>query len=460
MKAIFSVITVLVAIASFAVAASAKTHQVSDLTEVAKLLGETANPGDVIEIQPGTYYLQDKWIRVLRSGAPDNPIIVRGVMKDGTLPVIDASKVNVQRSVFRVEEGVHDVVFENLEICNAVGSRYPEQKTYGVNATAIYFTGCDNITVRNCHSHHNEDGFFANEKADYILIENCEIDHNGTHATAEHNRTHNFYFCAQHQMVKNCYIHDSYEGENFKSRGENVIFAFNWVDEEAIYSVAVDSGGERNTLWLGNVVMKRTTQGHSQGRLLGIGDGTGVASGKLVALNNTFITVFPRDFYLFTYKSSTCDAILINNVFDGPGQWFVDYNGQGAVGGTNDWISDTAQSVPYAIKNAIRGTDAGFVDSTGADFDLKATSELINAGVSGDEYLKAIRIVTDNARGGTKAAGSPIWLKAIDEIERTTPAYEPIRKGHGFKERPVSGAMDIGAYECARPADVESTAAK
>ena len=440
-----------VAAAAFATvfcgAAGAETYKVSDLKAVAQLLGEKANPGDVIEIQPGTYYLEEKWIRVLKSGSPESPIVVRGVIKDGKRPIIDASKVNVQRSVFRVEEGVHDVVFENLEICNAVGSRFPEQKTYGVNATAIYFTGCNNITVRNCNSHDNEDGFFANEGADYILIENSEIHHNGTHATAEHNRTHNFYFCAKHQMVKNCYIHDTFEGENFKSRGANTIFAFNWVDEEAIYSVAVDSGNGMNTLWLGNVIMKRSTLGASQGRLLGVGDGTGVARGKLVALNNTFITKFPRDFYLFTFRSSTTDVILMNNAFDGPGEWFLDHNGQGAITGTNDWISDTAENVPYAIKNVIRGEDAGFADPAGADFRLKAGSPLIDKGATGEEYVKAIHIVTDNSRTGTDVSPSPMWLKAIEEIEKPTPAYEPVRKDYGFQTRPADGAVDIGAYE-------------
>ena len=74
------------------------------------------------------------------------------------------------------------------------------------------------------------------------------------------------------------------------------------MDKEAIYSIAVDSGGGLNTLWLGNLVRKRTNLGQGQGRLLGIGDGTGRATGTLVAINNTFLTSFPRDFYLFTNK--------------------------------------------------------------------------------------------------------------------------------------------------------------
>ena len=72
---------------------------------------------------------------------------------------------------------------------------------------------------------------------------------------------------------------------------------------------------------------------------------------------------------------------------------------------------------------------------------------LVNVGISGEEYLKAIHVVTDNARGGTDVGPSPTWLKALDEIEKPTPAYEPMRQGHGFQARKVDGPVDIGAYE-------------
>ena len=256
-----------------------------------------------------------------------------------------------------------------------------------MNATAIYFEGCHNVTVRDCLIHHNEDGLFATHEADYILIDNCEVHHNGTTSTGRHNRTHNFYFCARHQMVKNCDIHHSTEGENFKSRGDQTIFAFNWVDEEAIYSIAVDSGGGLNTLWLGNLVRKRTNLGQGQGRLLGIGDGTGRATGTLVAINNTFLTSFPRDFYLFTEQSSRGDAILINNIFAGPGEDFLRANGRVDVRGTSNWIAEAAGPVPDTLSKTLRGTDPGFVDAAASDFRLGPTSPLIGAGVSGEEYL-------------------------------------------------------------------------
>ncbi|MHC4712939.1 MAG: right-handed parallel beta-helix repeat-containing protein [Planctomycetota bacterium] len=431
-----------------------ETYKVDSLDALEKLVQHEAEPGDVIELEPGYYYFEKDRIRCNRSGTPDKPIIVRGIIKDGKSPVIDAIRVNVKRCVFNVRPGVHDIVFENMEIKNCAGSRYPDaEETYGHNAGAFYFENCHNITCRNIESHHNEDGFFATHGADCILIENCEIHHNGTEYTGEHNRTHNFYFCAERQIVRNCYIHHSTEGENFKSRAANTIFAYNWVDEEAIYSVAVDSGGAKNTLWVGNVVMKRTNLGHGQGRLLGIGDGTGVATGTLVALNNTFITIFPRDFYLFTEASSTCDAILLNNVFAGPGEVFLDKNGKGTITGSNNWLKAGIKSVPEGLENTVSDDNPGFVDAAAFDFRLKADSPLIDGGLPREKTMEYVKLVTDNARAETDVKPSPIWLNAVKEIEESIPSFEPIRKGYGFTKRADDGKPDIGAYEYVKPGD-------
>ncbi len=435
-----------------AAGASAATYRVNNLRRLEGLVEESANPGDIIEVAPGKYDFTYDRINIQRSGTPDAPITIRGISDDaGNRPVIDASNVNVHRGMFTVGDGVHDIVIENLEMCNARGSRFPDRvPNYGVNACAVFLAGCRNVTVRNCNIHDCEDGLFSTHWADCILVDNCEIHHNGTTFTGRHNATHNFYFCAHRQIVRNCYIHNSTEGENFKSRAGNTIFAYNWVDEEYIYSVAVDSGGDKNTLWVGNVVMKRTNEGHSQGRLLGVGDGTGVAAGTLVALNNTFITIFPRDFYLFTEKSSTCDVVLINNVFAGPGKVFLEKNGQGSVTGTNNWIEKGIEGIPDTLTATILGDDPGFVDQANFDLHVKADSPLVNAGAPRADFMKYVKMVTDNAREVTDVAPSPIYLKAISDVEDSIPSYEPVRKGHGYVKRPDDGKLDIGAYEYAR----------
>ncbi|MFB3879671.1 MAG: hypothetical protein ACE149_00335 [Armatimonadota bacterium] len=412
------------AFAIFASHSSAATHRVSDLQTLQRLCAGDANPGDVIELQPGTYYLESSHIAVLRSGEPGNPITIRGAVKDGRPPVIDGSRTNVKRGIFRTEEQTHDVIFEDLELCNAWGSRFPDRETYSHNAGAIYFQGT-NLTARRVHSHHNEDGWFATHSADNILIEDCEIDHNGTLFEGRHNATHNFYFCANHQTVRNCYIHHSGEAQNFKSRGFNTVFAYNWVEEDAGYSVEVASGNEGNTLWIGNVIIKRTSRGRPQRRLLGVGDGTGVAAGTLTMVNNTFISSFEDDLFLFTEASSTCDVVLINNVFAGPSRRFLEQNGKGSITGQNNWFP-TGTAVPAGLSNSLFGDDPGFVNLKNHDFHLRANSPLVDAGMD-----------------------APQWLDASGQPAPAVPECEPTKETTRRAERPRSGRLDIGAFEYA-----------
>jgi len=422
MRTATSVLAALCVLSMFLSTARGETYRVSDLATLAELCGEKANPGDVIEIEAGTYYLETPRIAVLRSGEPGKPITIRGVMKDGKRPVIDASKTNVKRGIFRTEEETHDVVFENLELCNARGSRFDDREKYGINAGAIYFQG-KNLTARNIHSHDNEDGWFATHAADNILIENSEIDHNGTVFEGQHNATHNFYFCARHQVVRNCYIHHSGEAQNWKSRGWNTVFAYNWVEEDAGYSVEVASDNGGNTLWMGNVIIKRTTRGRPQRRILGVGDGTGVAAGTLTMINNTIISTYDDDLYLFTEASSTTNVVLINNVFAGPSKIFLEKNGKGTITGTNNWFQ-MGMDVPETVSNSIFGDDPGFVDAKGGDYRPKAGSALIDEGVAAPEYL-------DETQKSQKA----------------TPQCEPTRNAAEPVKRPVEGVLDIGAFE-------------
>lgn len=427
--------------------AYSETYRAADIDTIASILESQAKPGDVVEIAPGTYMMDRKKISVLTSGTPEAPIIIRGVVKDGKRPVFDGSDYNIQRGFFHFEPETRDVIIENLELCNARGTGRENGDEQPANAAALYILGT-NITIRNCHLHHNENGLFSTHESDYVLVENCEIAHNGRYSgIGDPHRTHGFYFNAKHQMVKNCLIRNSTDSENFKSRGDNTIFAFNWVEEECAYSLGVDSNNALNTLWLGNVVIKRTYEGINQGRLLGVGDGTGVARGTLVAANNTFVTVFPRDFYLFTFESSTTDVILLNNVFAGPGGDFLQKYGQGEITGAGNWIQAGISDVPETLTGTIRGEKPAVADFEGREYRPAPGSPLIDAGVSAEEYAKALKIVLQHAGSGSDAAASPVYLKALEDIERAYPAFEPVKKAPGFKPREVRGKVDIGAYE-------------
>ncbi len=188
------------------------------------------------------------------------------------------------------------------------------------------------------------------------------------------------------------------------------------------------SGNEGNTLWIGNVIIKRTERGRPQRRILGVGDGTGVAAGTLTMINNTIVSSLPDDLYLFTEKSSTCDVVLINNVFAGPSTRFLEHNGQGRITGTYNWFQ-RGMNVPEGVANSIFGDDPGFVDMAGHDFHPSRGSPLIDAGHPFPDYL--------NADQG---------------LEQVLPQYEPSRDPHAAIKRIIEGTVDIGAFEYAAAA--------
>jgi len=458
---------------------SVAVRKVATYDQLKQVLENDAQPGDIVEVQNGVYYATSPRITVRKSGTPEKPIIIRGVIRDGRRPAIDGARVNTNRGMITFPVGSHDIIIENIEVRHAVGMRHeydarftgpttsgvqktipglgagstsaPSERTYGINAGGMFFEG-HNITVRNCFCHHNEDGWFATKDADYILIENCEIGWNGTLFAGPHNATHNFYFCAQHQMVKNCYIHDPRDAQNFKSRGTNTIFAFNWVDEDHAYSIEQASNGSLNTLWLGNVVAKRTSEGLWQGRLLGIGDGSGLVHGTVVAANNTFVSFFPRDHFVFSFPSGDANIVLVNNVFAGPAEVFAYHNGKGTITGTNNWIRKGVSSVPAGLENTLYGDDPGFSDYRAFDFRPAANSPLIDAGASSERYSAAIALVLGNAASGTPAIPSAPWLSALEEVKGALPRLSPRKKDHGFDRRSAAGPVDVGAFEYVKTA--------
>jgi hypothetical protein len=398
------------------------TSTVSDLAGLKEALERTASPGDVILLQPGVYYLDERRLPVRRSGTSQRPITLRGVSRGGQRPVLDGSQVNVDRGLLYFPPETHDWVVENLELCNARGSGRPGE-AYSNNAAAAYILGT-NITFRRCHSHHNDNGWFSTHEAVSTLLEACETAYNGKPPGAEGDPTHNHYVNSRSLTVRYCYIHHSTEGQNFKSRCAHAVLAYNWIEEDGNYSVEVASGNEHNTLWIGNLILKRRAPG-GQRRLLGVGDGTEVARGSLALINNTIVSSRPNDPFFFSHPSATTDLLLYNNILSGPGRTLLDWHGSGSTQGAGNFFA-AGLVVPEGLTGSIIGADPGFVNPEAGDFHLRADSVCRHAGVS-----------------------DPRSRDEAGTLVLTLPAHEPLRRQPGAEERAAGGRLDIGAFEWA-----------
>lgn len=401
-------------------AAPERPRTVSDLAALKNALETTANPGDVILLQPGVYLLDARRLAVRQSGTPRRPITLRGVVRSGQRPVLDGSRVNVDRGLLYFPPETHDWVVENLELRNARGSGRPGP-AFSNNAAAAYVRG-SNLTFRNCFSHHNDNGWFSTDDAVNTLLEGGETAYNGKPPDAEGNATHNHYVNSRSLIVRDCYIHHSTDGQNFKSRCEHAVLAYNWIEEDGNYSVEVASGNARNTLWIGNVIIKRSSPG-GQRRLLGVGDGTEVARGTLTLIHNTLVTRQPEDQHFFSHPSATTDLLLFNNLFSGPGRTLFDWNGSGRIQGAGNFFR-TGLAVPPGLTGTIVSDDPGFVDANAGDFHLRAGSPCRDAGIG-------------DPRSGDEAG----------HLVRTMATHEPRRRHPGATRRRSAGKPDIGAFE-------------
>ena len=410
--------TVTVSLVAIAVCSvDAKVYHVGAGRDAAglKAIASTLRPGDVVEIDPGVY---GEVVRLTANGTEDAPIVIRGV--GGPRPLFDAKGLDVSgrgsvpRGIFEIEGAYY--VIDHLEFKNARN---------GENAAGIRLLGSTNAVIRDCKVSYCDMGIFGGDR-ETATIEACEVAFNGS---AEFDGySHNFYMSGNRVVVRNCHIHDSLQGQNFKSRAHYNELWYNWIADSNEGEVGpVDGKGttdrpDSSVLMVGNIIVSKPDRTGNTAKFILFGSESGGShDGTLYMFHNTVVAGDPKIIFVQLYDTKA-RAVIYNNVFFGSKRILVNARQPISVTGGNNWIPAGAET-PEGFADTLSRTDPGFVDGDRRDFRLKPGSQCVNRAISNLEY-------TDGDGARHRLIVDRCYVPHMRVLPRVT-----------------VGAPDVGAYE-------------
>lgn len=338
-----------------------------------------ANDGDVIEIDAGTYTTGcvATWI--------DNNLTIRGV---GGMARLNATGLSISNG-----KGIWVIQGDNttVEYIEFTGARVADKNGAGIRQEG------NNLTVRHCYFHHNENGILtsANLPNCSILIEYSEFGYNGY----GDGYSHNLYINHVSKLTfRYNYSHHANIGHLLKSRAAENHIVYNRLSDEATgnssYVIDLPNGGR--SYIIGNLLHQGTHTDNST-LLRHAAEGATNPWQELYISGNTFVSDLSSGTAI--RMSETPTVRIVNNLVD---------NFATALSGT---YSGT-------VSNNIVGTNSGFVNRSNYDYHLTASSPARNAGIN---------------------PGSAQGVSLV-------PTYEYV---HPAKSTPRTsvGVIDVGAYE-------------
>jgi hypothetical protein len=386
------------------------------------------SPGDEVRIFPGTYAEVRRWTV---AGTAAAPITIRGV--GATRPLFDATGKDVSgsspnpRAVFQIEAS--HVVVEHLEFANARN---------GNNGAGVRITGTvSDVTVRDCRIRDNDMGMMS-DGCDAVLIDGCEIDHNGTASFSGF--SHNLYLGGTGITIRGCSIHDALYGQNVKSRAHFMALLYNRIadsqdGEVGLVDAADTATAQSNAVLIGNVIRSKDRGGAwNSGRFILFGAESGFAhNGTLVAVNNTCIAGTASIIFLASNRAEA-GIIASNNVFVGSTHLT---SAAGTLSGAGNWAPGGA-TIPAGFSLTTTGASPGFVDPV-SDLRLASGSPCIGAGVPGTTYRDGTGAVLA-ATASSTPDGIGLLGPRSDAADPAAGAYPGPSAGGGATPPPAAGA--------------------
>lgn len=300
-----------------------------------------AAAGDTIQVDSSVTYVGD----VCAWTTPGLTIIGVG----GGRAHIDAGGQNSQGKGIWVISGANTTV-ENIELS---GATVIDHNGAGIRLQA------DNLLVRNCYFHDNEDGILTDAGLKTLTIEFSEFAFNGF----GDGQSHNVYVGNIGTLIfRYNYSHHAKVGHLLKTRAANNFILYNRLSDEATgtasYQIDVPNGGL--TYIIGNVIEQGPNNDNST-LIAYLEEGANPAntSEQMFVINNTFANDAATGIFI-NPAAGAAPVVIKNNVFFGPGTL-------------------TTQTTAIKANNFVG--NPGFVSPTSYDYHLTAGSPAIDAGV-------------------------------------------------------------------------------
>jgi len=357
--------------------ALADTITVSPGDDYAKI--EAAQPGDIVEIEPGTYKFR---VYLSKQATAAQPIVIRAA-DPSNRPVWDLDGQNVEDWPGSYTggdngRGCWQVTGSHYQISGIV---FTNCHSSSGNSAGIRTNASESLTVKDALFKDNNVGFSG--AGENTIVEFSEFDGNGRVSSPPQ---HSTYIYGGSFTLRYSYVHDSVGGQNLHIRARDSVIEYNWIARANNYEIDMMTGNDlaHSMLLRGNVVLGNLNPENGSTLITLYNDsGTAGVSMNLVAVHNTFVVQSSSNPNVVSVRNDTMQSasvVLSNNIVVGTSKAFgirEPGTANWSATGTNNWFETGADVGDLTA--TVFGADPGFNAAGSMDFTLGAGSTAIGA---------------------------------------------------------------------------------